>query len=102
MLRSPLAPASGLDAGIAACVAVLRAHGVEIFESCEGGEGHAFLEPTVRFYGQHEEGFRALAVALEHGIPVDAIRRYWSVIAGEPHGPRWEMTFREKDSRCDQ
>ena len=69
---------------------------------CEGSPGHAFLEPTIRFHGQQEEGFRALAVALEHGLPVDSIRRYWSILCGEPHGPHWEMTFREKDSRCDQ
>lgn len=73
----------------------LAAAGVETFESCEGGAGHSMLEPTVRFHGQNGEGFRALAVALGHGLPVSDLRRYWSVIDGEPTGPYWELTFRE-------
>lgn len=40
-----------LDAGIAPYVDVLDAAGIETFESCEGTEGHGFLEPTIRFYG---------------------------------------------------
>jgi hypothetical protein len=83
-----------LDPGIRPYVEVLRAAGIETFESCEGGDGHSYAEPTVRFHGQREQGFRALAVALEHGFPVDAIRRFWDIIDGEPRGPYWEMTFR--------
>jgi hypothetical protein len=76
-----------LDDSIAPFVDVLDAAGVETFESCAGGEGHAFTEPTVRFYGERSEGFRALAVAVKHGFPVTAIRRYWQVnAAGEPEG----------------
>ena len=52
-----------LDPGIAAYVDALRDAGVETFESCEGGSGHAYPEPTVRFGGGPGEGFRALAVA---------------------------------------
>jgi hypothetical protein len=92
-LRAALPPASGLDSGIEPYVRVLREHGVETFESCEGGPGHAFPEPTVRFAGRQPEGFRALAVVLEHGFPVRAVRRYWRVSDGEPHGPNWEVTF---------
>jgi hypothetical protein len=92
-VRPALPPAAGLDPGIAEYVSVLRAHGVETFESCEGSEGHVFPEPTVRFAGQREEGFRALAVALEHGFPVRAVRRYWRVLDGEPSGPDWELSF---------
>jgi hypothetical protein len=73
-----------LDAGIAPYVEVLRSVGVETFESCEGGEGHCFPEPTIRFAGQRSEGFRAL---------VRAIRRYRAVNDGEPCGPDWEMAF---------
>ena len=73
----------------------LREHGVETFESCEGGAGHAFPVPTIRFAGQREEGFRVLALALERGFPVRAIRRYWAVIDGEPCGPDWEIVFKE-------
>jgi hypothetical protein len=52
-------PLDGLDRGILPVVQVLANNGVETFESCEGGEGHAFFEPTVRFHGNHAEGFRA-------------------------------------------
>ena len=83
----------GLDPGIASYVDVLDAAGIETFESCEGGEGHAFLEPTIRFYGDRGEGFRALAVATTHALPVSELRRYWQIVNGEPEGPHWELTF---------
>jgi len=83
----------GLDEGILPMVQVLAENGVETFESCEGGEGHAFHEPTVRFHGNHAEGFRALAIALQHGLRVCELRRYYSIEDGEPVGPHWEMTF---------
>lgn len=83
----------GLDEGIREAVAILFANGVETFESCEGGPGHAFPEPTIRFEGQTSEGFRVLSVALENGLPVRALRRVWHVMDGIPHGPWWELTF---------
>src|SRR5438105_5944045 len=82
-----------LDKGIREIVITLVANGIETFESCEGGAGHAFPEPTVRFEGQTSEGPRALAVALEAGLPVFRLRRTWGVIDGMIHGPWWEMTF---------
>jgi hypothetical protein len=84
-----------LDPGIAPYVDVLDAAGIETFESCEGSEGHGFLEPTIRFYGDNSEGFRALAVVVQRELPVSELRRYWQVSrAGEPEGPHWELTFR--------
>ena len=86
---------TSLDPGVALYVDVLDGAGIETFESCEGGEGHGFLEPTVRFYGDNSEGFRALAVAVQRELPVAELRRYWQVSrAGEPEGPHWELTFR--------
>jgi hypothetical protein len=82
-----------LDPGIAQAVRVLVEEGIETFESCEGGVGHAFPEPTVRFHGHREEGFRALAAVLRNGLRVSALRRYWAVIDGEPAGPHWELVF---------
>src|ERR1700687_2531770 len=82
-----------LDEGIREIVIRLAANGVETFESCEGGPGHAFPEPTVRFEGESSEGLRALSVALENGLPVFRLRRAWGVIDGLIHGPWWEMTF---------
>lgn len=86
--------AAGLDAGIARAVRVIREAGVETFESCEGGSEHAYPEPTVRFHGNAEEGWRALAVCLTFGLPVSDLRRFWSFEYGEPRGPHWEITFR--------
>ncbi len=83
----------GLDPIIAPIVVLLREGGIETFESCQGGTGHCFPEPTVRFYGGHAEGFRALAYAQQHGLNVMELRRYWSIQDGEPCGPWWEMTF---------
>lgn len=82
-----------LDPGIEAIVEVLRREGVETFESCQGGEGHAYPEPTVRFHGDRAEGFRALAVAVRAGLPIMALRRVWPMQEGEPTGPWWELTF---------
>lgn len=82
-----------VDPLIAPIVRVLLENGVETFESCQGGEGHAYPEPTVRFYGERGAGFRALAVAMEHGLRVLHLRRVWPIIDGEPTGPWWEMVF---------
>jgi hypothetical protein len=84
----------GLDPGIARYVEVLQAVGVETFESCEGGRGHCYPEPVVRFFGDSGEGFRALGVALQHGLPVSDLRRFWQITHGEPCGPYWELSFR--------
>jgi hypothetical protein len=93
-MSQPMLYESPLDPGIKHYVEVLAANGVETFESCQGGEGHCMPEPTVRFHGAKPDGFRALAIALEHGLPVLDLRRYWPIIDGEPTGPYWEMTFR--------
>jgi hypothetical protein len=82
-----------LDPHIRPIVEILASNGVETFESCQGGDGHSFYEPTVRFHGNHAEGFRALAIALQHWLRVCELRRYYSIEDGEPVGPRWEMTF---------
>lgn len=82
-----------VDAGIRREVRILSDNGIETFESCQGGRGHSFPEPTVRFFGDSSEGFKALAIALQHGLNVSELRRYYAIRAGEPHGPYWEMTF---------
>lgn len=88
-----------LDPGIKLYVEGLIAAGVETFESCQGGEGHSFPEPTVRFHGDRSEGFRALAIALQRQWPVHDLRRVWPIVDGEPTGPDWELTFYEIHGR---
>jgi len=92
------APVPGqLDAGIEKAVRLLQGGGIETFESCEGGAGHAFPEPTVRFYGTPEAGWRAVAVCLANGLPIMCLRRVWYMLdANELTGPQWEITFRER------
>lgn len=89
-----------IDPGIREYVLVLREAGIETFESCEGGEGHSFPEPTVRFFGAQAEGYRAFAAAMEHGLPVTSLRRYYSVVEGQLEGPWWEMCFRITGKRA--
>lgn len=86
-------PSMPLDDGIAEAVHVLREAGLATYESCEGGEGHAFPEPTVRFSGNQAEGFLAYSVAVGHGLPVVALKRVWRVCEQELEGPWWELTF---------
>lgn len=88
-----------LDRWISYAVKVLREGGIETYESCGGGSGHAFLEPTVRFYGPLPAGFHAVSIALTFGLPARALRRFWTVSDGEPVGPYWELTFYPKPLR---
>ena len=83
----------GLDAGIAPYIKVLRDEGIETYESCQGGQGHYFDGPTIRFHGHRDQGWKALHIAQERNWPVASLRRCWSIEDGEPTGPEWEMTF---------
>jgi len=91
-----LDPECPLDRWISYAVKVLRDGGIETYEACEGGRGHSYLEPTVRFHGTQGDGFKALALAITFGLPVRALRRFWSIDNGEPTGPYWELTFWER------
>ena len=82
-----------LDKGIARYVYLLREAGFETFESCEGGNGHACQEPTVRFHGDESAGFRALGAAFAAELPVAELRRVWPVNDRAPTGPWWELVF---------
>lgn len=89
-----------VDAGVRRSLLVLKANGVETYECCQGGarldgSRHAYLEPTIRFYGQRNAGWRALSVAQAHALPVRSLKRIWTIEDGEPNGPNWEITFRE-------
>ncbi len=84
-----------LDAGIKPFVVILREAGIETFESCEGGAGHAYQYPTIKFHGHRDAGWLALHAAQVRGLPVMALQRSWMIIDGEPVGPHWEMVFYE-------
>jgi hypothetical protein len=94
----PLPPFTGkgcrlVDPGIAHEVRVLWDNGVTTTESCQGGPGHSFPEPTVCFTGDACEGLRALTVALQNGLPVFQLRQVWTVQDRLPYGPEWQLTF---------
>ena len=82
-----------LDPGIKRAVLVVRGAGIATYESCEGGEGHSFAEPTVRFGGNHAEALRAVAAVLDVGFPIRELRRVWGVTHGELDGPWWDLVF---------
>lgn len=85
-----------LDQDIKTAVELLNSAGIETYESCEGGVGHSYPEPAIRFHGDRSEGFRALALALQNALPVKAVKRIWDVIDDEPTGPQWEIVFWKK------
>ena len=89
--------AGRLDRGIEKTVRRFQACGIETCESCEGGEGHAYPEPTIAFYGTSEAGWRAVGICLTYGFPILSLRRVWNIERGnEPTGPHWEITFRHR------
>lgn len=85
--------AADLDPGIADAVMLLRHGGVETYESCQGGPGHSYPEPTVAFHGGPAVGPHALSVAMTYGLPVSELRRVWRMESGEPTGPSWQLVF---------
>src|SRR5437660_10718891 len=74
-----------IDPAIRREVRILWENGIETFESCQGGPGHSFPEPTVRFHGTSAQGFKALGIALQHALKVTALRRYYDIMDGEAH-----------------
>jgi hypothetical protein len=85
-----------LDPGIRFAVRVLHAAGgVETCQSCQGGEGHSYSQPTVDIIagGDDALGFRALAALHEYGLPVDAVSIVWNVQHGLPYERLWRVTF---------
>src|ERR1700687_4124294 len=96
--RSGNPPVPGrLDLGIRRAVERLQSCGIETFESCEGGPGHSYPEPAVRFHGGPSEGWRALAACLAIDLPVLCLRRYWHVLDHtDVTGPYWEIVLRSR------
>lgn len=82
-----------MDLGIVRAVQILMDAGFATYESCQGGEGHAYREPTIRFKGTPACGWRALAVLMTYGLPVHRLSRTWVMNYGVPDGPCWEITF---------
>lgn len=82
-----------LDPKILPYVIILNRAGIFTIESCDGDEGHAFPEPTIRFHGAPSEGMRAMHVAMENNFPIATLRRVWRYTENEMVGPDWELTL---------
>jgi hypothetical protein len=86
-----------LDRGIRNTVERLRKAGVETCESCEGGAGHAYPEPTIVLRGGPGAGWQALSLCLDLKLPVSELRRVWDVLdRNDPTGPYWHLVFKRR------
>jgi len=90
---------SKIDPGIKHELKILCDNGIETTESCQGGQGHPFPEPTIRFCGGRAAGFKAVEIAITFGLKMSELRRVWNMQDGELTGPEWEMTFFATKSR---
>lgn len=88
-----------IDAGILPAVEILNNNGFETFESCEGGEGHAYFEPTVRFFGTEFDLIRAYEVCIANGLNVIQVNRVYRKVSNLDKNDKliklWEHPFNE-------
>lgn len=91
-----------LDPGIKDAVILLNKYGFKTWESCQGGEGHCFPEPTVRFFGEEFDLIRAYEICVLHQLNVFDARRvyrktsvYSDVTNGNDIGKNWDKPFNE-------
>jgi len=66
---------SDVDPLVLGIVTILNEHGFKTFESCQGGDGHCFPEPTVRFEGDEFDIIRACELCRCYGVVVNEGRR---------------------------
>lgn len=85
----------GLDPGIRFAVRVLHAAGLDTCQSCQGGKGHPYDQPTVEMVatGDDARGFGALAALHSYGLPVADIAIRWPIRHGLPYEKLWTITF---------
>ena len=85
-----------LDIGIKNTVELLRKFNIETVQSCEGGKGHSYPEPTIEFCGTQEAGYRAVSICIAHGLPISKLYRFSNVEGDELTGPYWAITFKRR------
>lgn len=98
-LARRICPDSPLDLGIAHVVDLLqrigRPLGIQTSEACDGSPGHSYPVPTVGLYGSPGAAWHALAIALDHGLPVHSLAQVWRIGPVGPRDPEvWELRFR--------
>jgi hypothetical protein len=93
-----------LDPGIRFAVRVLHAGGFETCQSCQGGKGHAYFEPTIDLIARDDDaiGFGALATLRDYGLPLNGVAIVWPIANGQPYEKLWRVTFaRTMEARAD-
>lgn len=74
-----------MDKKIKPMVIALQKYGFKTFESCQGGKGHAYTEPTVRFEGDEFDLIRAYEICEHLKLRPNEVRRvYWKVPLSNP------------------
>ena len=107
-LRTTIFPESfyqDIDRGIRFAIRVLHAHGLETCQSCQGGKGHSYLEPSVEMGAGADDayGFEALAALQAFGLPVSTVGIIWNIKNGVPYEKNWRITFfRTMEDRADE
>ncbi len=85
-----------LDPGIRDAVAALRRRGIKTVDSCQGGEGHAWIWPVVSFEASEDDAMGAFRFLIESGFPADRLHKAWHHCPDcypELSGPVWEVIF---------
>lgn len=80
-----------LDPGIRAAVVLLREHGVDTAESCQGGTGHAYPHAVIHFGGDDHAGLHAVWLLENAGYHVSELVRIWDLNAGTFAGWRVDL-----------
>lgn len=82
-----------IDELIRPAVDLLRKYGIETIESCQGGEGHACLEPMVRFTGDEIDIIRAMDICIAHGMYVSEGRKVYRKIEDITEADNWQKNI---------
>ena len=92
---APRAWYEALDAGIRFPVRVLHAAGLETCQSCEGGEGHAYYDPTIDMVARADDvdGFAALRALEDYGLHVATVSIVWNIKNGLPYEKLWRIVL---------
>lgn len=85
-----------LESGVKNAVITLINNGIITYESCQGGEGHLYKEPTIRFSGDRTEGMKAYHILVSNGFSVVSISRIWVNMDEELTGPNWEIILEKR------
>lgn len=94
-----------LDAGIRFPVRILHAAGFDTCQSCQGGVGHSYPDPTIDLVarGDDANGFGALDALRDYGLPVSTVAIVWNIQNGLPFEKLWRITFvKSMEDRADE